>query len=237
MKFTHDFREDLETILHEIDHGEPFAFSRFCDGELALIENRQVQSADGWEVPEEPTPFTQALYESLRYEAPGYHLGLACGCNDDGCCKDVQPELLDHISYRHDMDLDHATTSNVFVNGNFERLAEYMSGTKGSEFFLVGPWHAADFRVPLNIVNMRRPMSLVAEVVEKLGAVRRPIIVCAGPATNLIIHDYWRKKTGDWQTIIDMGSAICGHGPHHARRGYHDPSHPNRKKMCRVFPE
>lgn len=235
MKFTHDFREDLETILHEIDHGEPFAFSRFGDGELALIQNRQIRSADGWEVPEKPTEFTASLLASLRYEDDRYYVGLGCGCNDSGCCAGVQDELLGLALWKSH---DNITTSNIFANGNFDHIRNeyfrYPRYEKLSEFFVISPWtDYSDMRVPVNAVNMRNVVTYVTEeVIPQLYNIRRPILVAAGPVTNVIIHEYWRLCGRT--TIVDIGSALNLNA---TGRGYHDENHPNRKKMCKVFPE
>lgn len=236
MKFTHDFRADLETLIHEIDHGEPFAFSRFGDGELALITNRQILAADGWEVPSEPTEFTKKLGSTLSYgmeNTDRFYLGLGCGCNDAGCCDGVQDELRSMTK----LPVGQITTSNLFVNGNFDRWQEYLMTPKILEFFIVGPWPGhADFRVPSNCVNMRDPLGFVDEVVMALERVRRPILVCAGPMSNIIIAYYWYWMDTQCksypQTIIDVGSAI---GMEANSRGYQNPLNPNRNKMCRVL--
>lgn len=218
MIFTQDFTRDYDALIHEIEHGEPFAFNRFADGERAIIEGTPIGAADGWEVPTDGK-LGSLLRFAVRHAEDRYYLGLGCPCCDH--------ETWKYLMQLHNSPMDRITTSNLLVNANWRRWWDYLSpkglATKLSDFFLVGPWRDADLRVPINAVNgIKDHAAYVAgEVVARLRNVRRPILVAAGPVGKLIVCCYWIHVTNR-VTIIDVGSAIehpwCE--PSSGHRGY-----------------
>jgi hypothetical protein len=111
MRFSQNFVTDFD----EFDfRGEPFAFVRFGDGERAICEGRRIECRDGWKYDGEPTQFAADLNASLRFNEPGYYIGIS-----DACCDRAAHEwFLKQIT----APLHQVTFANIFVNWNYRRF-------------------------------------------------------------------------------------------------------------------
>ena len=96
-----DFREELFEFIEKIKNREPFAFSRFSDGELRILQNKEVllgdtniqigdtHSTHGWSRPiydqkhfnpKEHKEVRDRLIECLNYKQKNYYKGICCKC-------------------------------------------------------------------------------------------------------------------------------------------------------------
>ena len=237
MQFEHTFRRDLLILMNRIGR-EPFAFARFADGERAVMERTEIQSADGWSVDPEPNEFEAALWESLRYEDPGYHLGLGCPC----CDHHTWQMLMSNTR----TPMERVTFSNLFVNSNFEPFHEILDTRELlAHSRLVACKGQGNFSVPVNLVNYPGAIAYIDGVVQTmLEASSDLIFVAAGPASSIIIHRYWKWMRENLpnrspSTVIDIGSALdlAIHATSFdqaagATRGYHSPDSLSRSKVC-----
>lgn len=221
MKFTHDFQADLSTLLAELDSGRPFAFNRFADGELAILEGRDIPTADGWSSKVDDR-FRERLLAALRYRDDDYYLGLSCPC----CAPDDFQKLLALAG--RTADDPQVTTSNVFVNGNYDAWLRYLCDGNGRRAIGIRPQGGR------NIVNegtdefIKRAIGLIIE-----GSPKDIFIVAAGPVGKIIVHEAWSTSVlRGYRRIIDVGSTLEPMLLGQSTRSYHDPSHPNRKKIC-----
>lgn len=212
MRFQQDFQADLTTLLAELGSGRPFAFNRFWDGELAILEERDIQTADGWSAVNVSDKFRERLKAALTYRDKDYYVGLGCPC----CYRDEWERLME-LSGREPDD-PQVTFSTLFVNGNCDQFR----AASGKEVLLLASENT------VNISNDRLD-ELVSGVREWLTENRRgrPVFIGAGPAAKIIIHELWLAGPHRFP-LIDIGSALDSSG-----RSYHDPNHPNRKKICR----
>lgn len=226
MKFSHSFTQDLADLMHEAEHGEPFAFVRFADGERAILENKvDTRTADGWKIGNEW--MRKALHQALIANLPRYVRGVPCPCCDiDGHPWYVQAILGDDDCYGPAP----LTYSNLFVNGNYDTALPWLRGLARNWCVVSSAW-GSDIRVPADWSKIKDLESLVGTTFSKMDTERRPLLVAAGPLGKLLIHRYWRDG---WRanTILDIGSAIDPDLFGRNTRGYHDGHHPNRKKVC-----
>lgn len=233
MEFTHDFRDDLETL--DFFAEEPWALSRFADGELAIIHAIDMKAADGWKPVEAAPGVREALRRSLIAvnALVGYYVGISCPCCDKETCS----------SYRFILSQAHGDTppfeekmtfSNIFANANYDRFRQRCLEEKfGARCVIVGSGTPCAYDIPSNLVNHPQAMEIIDALVGRLLDETKTILVAAGPASNIIIHRYWTKCPLEKRRVIcDIGSALDPwlHGKF--TRGYHDPKHPNRKKVC-----
>lgn len=212
MKFTHDFRDDLQAILDELDSGRPFAFNRFADGELAILEQRDIPTADGWNSVNVSDKFRERLLAALTYRHKDYYVGLGCPC-----CNRPEWERLMKLAGREPDD-PQVTTSNVFVNGNYETFLR--SNTKKVQ--LIRPMN--------NLVNiddddLEYTLSVAMDYAREIDG--EPLYIAAGPFGKILIHELHLRGVRHIP-VVDVGSAIDASG-----RSYHDPNHPNRQKICK----
>lgn len=135
------FNEDFQYLLAKLKDGENFAFTRFSDGELDILQNlrliletNHVQVGD-WhakknyrpvdhkdfnpEVPEHQV-FRESLFSAFKFRKHNYFKGLSCRC-----C--VKPEDADWMIEQHGPgDDEHLTWANLLVNGNYTAFVEQM---------------------------------------------------------------------------------------------------------------
>jgi hypothetical protein len=219
MKFDHIFGNDLRTLMAEAEHGEPFAFVRFCDGEQAIMENKDIRTADGWKVGNEW--MRKAMKEAFLADLPGYHRGIACPC----CWPEGAAWFRGAL-----INLDVTTYSNLFVNGNYDTALPWLRGLARNWCVVSSAW-GSDIRVPADWSSIRDLDTYVSSTVIRMLSQRRPMLVAAGPLGKVLIHKCWEGSHVQ-RTILDIGSALDPDFFGKGNRGYHDPNHPNRKKIC-----
>jgi len=217
MNFSHDFQQDLATILAELGSCRPFAFNRFADGELAILEERDIPTADVWSAVNVSDKFRERLKAALTYRDKDYYVGIGCPC----CNKDEWLRLMSLAG--REPDDPQVTFSNVFVNENYEAARAAML-----KAFPI-------FTPRCNLVN--GDDSAVDEIVSSMSRTQDtvPMLLAAGPAGKIIIHEVWKR--GLRRTIVDVGSLFDLDMTGCASRSYHDPNHPNRQKICQWSPK
>lgn len=211
--FSQDFRRDFDVVLRET---EPFALVRFGDGEIALLDGVPHVSSDPWRV-SGSTWLRAALAETLTASLDRYCLGLP-----GSCCIKGGYELRQRVRVPRAQ----LTIATLFMHGNRGRIGELFERFRSA--VVVSSW-MGDIRVPANGVNEAWD---VDAVVAQLRDVDRPVLLAAGPCSNLIAHRYWRDQPKDRrQIILDVGSALdCLHG--RVSRHYDGAGHFMRQHFC-----
>jgi len=231
MNFNHEFAADLEQI-DLFDRQNKFALGRFGDGETALLQMRPIPTADGWSVPTFENPFRQELAKALRCTASGWHVGLSCPC----CYLNDHRWLMENCGAPD----ERRTYSNLFVNANYDTVLKRIKEERWLERCAIvanpdGCKERPDYCCPDNVVQ---DLWGIEQIVKRLqgtdrfGAEGRPILLCCGPAGAIIAHKYW-TTTDHPETIVDIGSILDPLLRGRISRGYHDPTHPNRSRVCR----
>lgn len=224
----------MAVILHALSvNQDRFAMGRYADGERALLECRQIPTADGWKVPQEPNWITRELWGALRDDTDGWHLGLGCAC----CDIETHKMLRSHATLPE----SRRTFSSVFVNGNHDDFRDFCTDIqiwKKCHFVACAPHeNVAQYipanqytRIDANAVNKWHKADL-RRLVDKLLLLHRPILLAAGPLGAVIANRYWHISTSR-QSIVDIGSALDPllHG--RSTRNYLYEGHPNRRKHC-----
>jgi len=217
---TGDPKKDIESLLYS---QRPIAFSRLADGERAILQGDfSIRAADGWKVEDASLGFIRGLRDSIRHDEAGYYLGLS-----DGFVDPTTQKVL--LAFRN-CPLGRIASSNLFVNNNHDRFLEIVAQ---KQWMLGATWVVSEAvkdvaKKRLGLTPVYVPSDVLSarfhpgEVVSKLLKKKNPIMVCAGPASSIIISEYWRyQKHKDRQTILDVGSAfdVLFHG--RPTRGYH----------------
>lgn len=76
------FRSDILLFEDKLKRKESFSFSKYADGEWAVIQNHSLDNKEFWFNPnsEKDQYKRKALIESFRYKHPNYHVGISCPC-------------------------------------------------------------------------------------------------------------------------------------------------------------
>jgi len=140
MKFKEDFNESFFFFLEKLKKRENFAFVRFSDGELDILQNYYVELSQnkvqrGADVlSQSPYPkedykifnpdlhqeSRNKLLESLQYRNKNYYKGLSCPC-----CVPAH-RVLEMLKLYGTGDEEHICWANQFVNSNFPYFVNHM---------------------------------------------------------------------------------------------------------------
>jgi hypothetical protein len=142
------FRGDFNKFLNKIIIGEPFAFTRFSDGELRILQNKKlickknemwigdhevknhIYQEEDYKVfePDKHQFFREKLLESLQFKKKNYYKGISCKCclsGKHGYTVEEEFNWQVELSGLDKYD-EHLTWSNLFVNGNYPYFLEHM---------------------------------------------------------------------------------------------------------------
>jgi hypothetical protein len=228
-----DFRDHFWLLQKKLKAGEPFAFSRYSDGEMDVMQNKKVELTstgtfkDGKRVgitygesdhkeydPEKHAWFHERLLTAYRHHQDNYFVGLSCPC-----C--VGPENNAWMKEQRGGDDDELTWANLFVNSNYPLfLTHVLPLLEKKKVFLVCNEAATfdglpfevekDFRIGSNA--MIRNIGLVEEMKEVLskeevsGAV---FLFAAASLSNILIHELFSSFPEN--TYIDIGTTLNPH--------------------------
>lgn len=114
MPFTKTFKGDIEYLTDLIRKKQYYAFSKYADGEFAILANQQITNCDGWTFDPDTHEFSRMLLiDSFLYKQPGYLVGISCPC--------CQPkEHVDWMRQQTGRQDDWMTWANVWVNSNYD---------------------------------------------------------------------------------------------------------------------
>jgi len=216
-RFVQDFNIDFAQFLKA---DEPFAFSRFHDGEYALLQGIMHKAKSGWSV-DGPTWLQHPLLEALtENQLEHYYVGISPPCDHS--------EAASWYRNRVKVKKPYVTFATIFQHANYRRLPMLLRAFP--EPVLVSCKNG-DITVPRN--GVRRSWNIDA-VVEKLLQVEgRPIFVAAGPCANVIVHRYWQRQDPDKRvTILDIGSILDPTIHGQATRRFHDSTSDEQRHRC-----
>lgn len=223
------FSKEFDKFLQKIKNKEPFAFVRFSDGELFMLQNKEVKLAENHFVtgqiqgsgkytkeeqkhfiPEQHSFYRQKLIESLQYKKPNYFKGI--------CARgDVSPEDFMFQIDLHGGEDDSLTFANLFINANYSKYIKEIVPlfTNYENIALVVNEAANVDKLPFKVSKVFKIGSnciindfhLVDEVSEFLKDKDGWLLLCsASSLSNYIIHKAYEKNSNN--TMLDIGSSL-----------------------------
>ena len=230
-----NFREHFFMLHEKLKNKENFAFQRFSDGELRIMQNKKlVLAEDHYQIgnnkvnakyvpedhkhfdPEKHQFFRNKLMEAYKFQKENYFVGLSCRC----CVSDN--DFKEMVSwYEGDPNSDLLTWSNLWVNGNYSLFKEYMipefsnnkivyilnenANIKGLPFSVV-----KDFRVGKNcIINDYGLIEIVSDWIIKNNIENHVFLFSASSLSNFMIYELYKRY--DKNTYIDVGTCFNTH--------------------------
>jgi hypothetical protein len=207
------YRGDLIKFKKKLENREPFAFSRYGDGELRILMGALKKHQEFKYDPEDPADLLprERLLESFRYQSPNYHVGIAC----PEC---VGEEKFAWAKRNSGQDDDHLTWACLFVNSNYGYYREKVvkifkeygvvlvcqrSATPENLPFSV----CRDFRVGINA--WKDDYSIVEEIgsyIKREKVKGNLFLFCAGPFSCTLTHQL--HTICDENTYLDIGSTL-----------------------------
>lgn len=207
-----DFWAELQRFKFMIEDKRPVALARFADGELAILENRDIFALE-FHHNRNQSRTRGMLYEAITYRADSYHVGISCKC-----CGGDDHETLRQLSRQ---DQEHLTYSNLWVNANWDAAAKILARILEHSVLICSDKATKVTKHQLAISGWSSWNDEALKHVIPGAAVSRggPVLVAAGPISGWLVMQMHRiNPKGQY---LDIGSALdplLGLG---TTRGYH----------------
>ncbi len=220
MKFTtppnKDYRQDL-IILHDaIKNEERISFSKFCDGEWAVIQNQGINNKEFWFDPnnEKDKNKRQQLIEAFQYKNDRYFVGVTCvgvfGLETHKSMKSLSGQKEDHLTW-----------ADIWVNSNYryylQKIVPLFSNRTVVLFcnengnvdnlpfkpYIVYPLKNNSWEYNWNAIDDAK------SIIDKLkndNIDNVLFLFCCGPFGNILCHQL--TDYGPQNTYLDIGSTL-----------------------------
>ena len=229
------FSSDFDKLLNKLKIGENFAFSRFSDGELYVLQNRTLeltpegsvigdQKYPGRYLKEEQKSFIpdqhgearDRLVKAFRHRQANYYKGLSCPCCATKENYEFQFTLAGQPSH-----LEEFTWANLLINANYPRfLKEMIPEIHKKPIIIVLNENARldslvangfnivkDFRVGTNcFINDYHIIEQMRSYIKENKIENHVFLVSAASLSNLIIYELFKEFPNN--TFIDIGSTL-----------------------------
>jgi hypothetical protein len=111
------FREEIKEFFEKLQKKHPFSFSKYADGEWAIINGQSINNREFNFIKNENSEFyRQKLIESFQFKNDEYYVGISCEC-----CQGQEHFKMKKMSGQVD---NHLTFANIFVNSNYKFYKE-----------------------------------------------------------------------------------------------------------------
>ncbi len=227
-----NFNQEFDKFLNKIESNEQFAFSRFSDGELFIMQNKTVILADNHYVtgeikgpnryteeehkeflPERDQAYRDKLLECFKHKQDNYFKGI-CTSSD----AHVGSENFKYQIELHDGDDESLTFSNLLINANYHKFVERMIPLfVDREIIYVVNKLANTDKLPFEIkkkfnigsncmINDYSITESIKEYIEKENVKEHVILCSAATLSNFIIYDCFKENSNN--TFLDIGSCL-----------------------------
>jgi hypothetical protein len=221
--------DDFYRLVSLLKRREPFAFNRFSDGELFILQNKELILGEnlvkiGDKVtkgtykqedfkhfdPAEHSFYRDRLVDSFRYAVKNYFNGISCRC----CAGEADFRWQLEFHGRHD---ENFTWANLLLNGNYGRFIREMyplfndyrtvivCNEKADVTAL--PFLCKDFRVGYNaMVNDYGLIETMRNWIDENGIRGHLFLFSASSFSKMAIHQLYEHCAGN--TYIDIGTTL-----------------------------
>jgi len=224
------FKGDLDKFIRMVNYKKPFSFARFSDGEMYIMQNKEVilspnQIKVGERIypggfpeedrkhfiPDKHQDWKDRLFASYLYKKRGYYKGLPCRC----CVGNDNHEWMLDLYGEQD---EYMSWSNIFINANYPEFIEKMVPAIMDYKVVVVCNENADLsHAPFNIVRDFRvgTNAMVDDlyIIEKIKDyisnenIREYMFLFAvSSLSNFLAHELWDHC--DKNTYLDIGTSL-----------------------------
>lgn len=249
-----DFIEHFYMLLNKLRNDEQFAYCRFSDGELRIMQNLELQLSSHLKIGDQVTQlkrgyaeedykhfipsehgfYRDKLMEAYQFLKKNYYVGLSCRC----CVGEADfKQMCDW--YKGDIKSDNLTWANLFLNGNYQRfMTDFFPELKKKKVVYIVNENAKldtlgfnlikDFRVGKNcIINDYPLIEKIKNWITENDIKNHIFLFSASSLSNFMVHQLFEYN--DKNTYIDIGTTLNSIIGMKARRGYHGGK---KKKLC-----
>jgi hypothetical protein len=204
------FQEDFFMLFNLLEKKIKFSFSKYADGEYAILVNQLITNCDNWTFnPETDGKYRDELLDSFRFNELGYYVGISCPC--------CVPK--EHVQWMRDnvgVDDNHLTWANIFVNGNYNNFLKYfipefakhdvilIAAESGKANVKNLPFKVEEY-IPIGKTAWKENFNLVEELPKKEYN-DKLFLLCAGPLGNMLAAKMWKYNKNN--IYMDIGSTL-----------------------------
>tara|TARA_B100000989_G_scaffold47307_1_gene30761 strand:- start:1143 stop:1946 length:804 start_codon:yes stop_codon:yes gene_type:complete len=227
-----DFTTAFDILLDKIKNKDNFAFTRFSDGELFILQNKTVILAKDHYVTGDikgPNIYTEEEQKEFIPKKHGFFREKLIECylhNQDnffkGICTGTDPHVGDKnfnwMIKEHGGDHKNLTFSNLLINANYKRFIEEMVPLfVERDIIYVANKNANISKLPFEVKKhftvgsncMINDYNLAEEIKTYIdnNEVRDYIILCsAASLSNVVTYECFKNNSNN--TFIDIGSCL-----------------------------
>lgn len=224
---TDSFRGDIEFIFNKVKSKEKFSFSKYADGEFAILDNQPITNADNWTFdPTLHSAIREELIRSFKFKEENYLVGVSCKC--------CQPENIVNWM-RKESGQDILTWANIFVNSNYPYFkSKFITEFKNHDIVLFARYNARVSNLPFPVEHIKVTEQAFIDNFNLIDSFPiekykdKLFLFCTGPLGNMLAAKFWEKNKSN--TYLDIGSTL---NPYLAEnnRGYLNKPE-NQLKTC-----
>ena len=207
------FYNDLVLFKNKLDNKENFSFSKYADGEWAVMENIAINNKEFWFDPnnDQDQIRRQSLINSFKYKHPNYYVGISCPC-----CQGMH--TFNKMYAFSEQDHDHLTWANLWVNSNYRHFLNYiMPQFNNRDIILYCNSNAKIDQLPFKpsvvypINNNAWDLNwhLIEDtknMIQSKGLNNTIFLFCCGPFGNILCKEL--TEFNDQNTYLDIGSTL-----------------------------
>jgi len=213
------FKDVLLLFLDKLKKGEHFAFSRWGDGEMAILKGDAIDilKKEHGEFKYDPCDESDEFYrnkmtEAFTFKSENYFTGIGCPC-----C--VGADAFEWMKQSSQQDEVHLTWANLFVNANYDYFKKnFINGVFAERKVVLV---CNDKAVPEKLPFISEKIFRVSRnswkedyaMIDKIGRwiegnkIKGGVFLfCAGPLSNMLVHQLYSKYPEN--TYIDAGSVL-----------------------------
>lgn len=241
---TQDFNKDYDYLIERIFTKKIHTiFSRYADGELALMMGKEVGNytqayrEDKWTAPGYKTQLGVDLGKSLKNKTPDKFYGISCGCCDDRGKKII----LDNLKIA-EVPLENITFSNLWINGNYKKFKKVLEDIK-EDVILIANKEGITKKYPFNVshflpveddcVNFwENNKDDFLQNLKFIEAKPSLYLISAGPMSEVVIDYLSNADKNKIGRYIDVGSALDEYTKGYKTRLYMSDNQPYYNQNC-----
>tara|TARA_A100001015_G_scaffold321685_1_gene454086 strand:- start:841 stop:1617 length:777 start_codon:yes stop_codon:yes gene_type:complete len=255
------FKKDFFNLLAKLRKGENFAYTRFSDGEICVMQNQELRLASDHVIvgpkvygfgyskddhkhydPSKHSFLKDALIDAYKFKHKDYYVG--------GICSGCTCASKEFATWMHDLygEVDeNLTSTNLLVNSNYPLFVQnFIPILRQKKIVLICSENAKpeetgfdivkDFRVGKNcIINDHHLAGEIYEWISTNNIQDHVFLFSASSLSEVLIHKLFKESKNN--TYIDIGTTLHPYMGLDIARDYlkayhHNFSHPDLKSSC-----
>jgi len=231
------FNDDFIFFTDKIKSGEPFAYARYADGEVALMKGvsvgvqSQAFQVDRWLAPDQLTKVGKGLLESITHTEDNYYYAISAHSDNIG----------DYEFLKSHLKTDKLTFANLWINANYQKMKEFYS-TLDKSVYVICNHEARAERFPFKVNEIfpfpdncilyweEHGEDYITQLLDYTSQLSgETIFVSAGPVSEILIDKMYNANPNN--QYIDVGSSLGEYIHGYKTRPYMDENSQYSKEI------